>query len=219
MTTDLDICLYDHPSGSLARAVCAIGRSGGHEIDISDLNHAMGLSWMDCTLPGESNRSDAWMYARDAFLIPAGRLFGLNIREMHPPRAAVGLDRASEFTQHFDASYRPLIHRALENGQQVLAWRGWPGNWKLWWGIISETCSEGIGFRGKLYPSPDLSIVESHVLPTPPTQLYVVETIAPRRPTKQELNDLVAEHRRIVQSGGLDERFNVSVRAADFGGS
>jgi len=215
MASDSDICLYDHPSGSLARALCAIGRSAGHEIDLGDLIAAMGLSWMACTEPDEPNVADWSMYARDAFLIPAAQLFGLTVREVHPPPAARGLDRAAEFEQHFDASYRPLIHRALEHGQPVLAWRGWPKVWKLWWGVISETCNEGVGFRGKLYPSPDLSFVESHVLSAPPTQLYVVETISPRHPTKRELDEFGAEQRRIVQSGKLDERFGITIRVAD----
>ncbi len=205
----------DDPSFSLVRVVCAIARSAGHRIDFDELLAAMGLSWMVCTVPDEPSSADRSMYARDAFLIPAGQLFGLTIREIHPPPAARGLDRVAEFEQHFDASYRPLIHRALEHDQPVLAWRGWPGIRKLWWGVISKSCTEGIGFRGELYPSPDLSFVESHVLSSPPTQLYVVETISARCPSRQELEEVVARQRRIVQSGGLDERFGITIRVAD----
>ncbi|MDO8631426.1 MAG: hypothetical protein Q7R41_13135, partial [Phycisphaerales bacterium] len=204
---------HDDPSFSLVHAVRAIARDAGNEIDFDDLLAAMGLSWMVCTVPDEPNVTDWSMYARDAFLIPAGRLFGLTIREIHPPQAARGLDHAAEFEQHFDASYRPLILRALEHRQPVLAWRGWPGERRLWWGVVTAPCDEGIGFRGAVYPSRDLSVAsEPHVLVSPPTQLYVVETVAARRPVEGELEAFQSEQRRRVLSGEIDERFGIKVR-------
>lgn len=201
------------PSFSLAHAVRAVARDAGNEIDFDDLLAAMGLSWMVYAVPDEPNVADWSMYARDAFLIPAGRLFGLTIREIHPPQAARGLDHAAEFEQHFDASYRPLILRALEHGQPVLVWRGWPGERRLWWGVIVASCGQGIGFRGAVYPSRDLSVAcESHVLVSPPTQLYMVETMAARKPVEGELEALQSEQRRRVLSGEIDACFGIKVQ-------
>ena len=203
----------DDPAFSLARVLRAVVCDASFNIEFNDLLAAMGLSWIVCTVPSEPNVADWCMYARDAFLIPAGRLFGLTIREIHPPQAARGLDRAAEFEQHFDASYRPLILRALEHGQPVLAWRGWPGGRRLWWGVMSSSCDEGIGFRGAVYPSAHSSAVaERHVLVSPPTQLYVLESSALRSPSKRELQALWVEQRRQVISGELDARFGIQVR-------
>lgn len=203
------------PSFSLVHAVRAVARNAGYDIDFDDLLATMGLSWMVCAVPDEPNVADWPMYARDGFLIPAGRLFGLTIREIHPPQAARGLDRAAEFEQHFDASYRPLIHRALEHGQPVLAWRGWPGERRLWWGVVTAVYDGGIGFRGDVYPSMDLSAAcEPHVLVSPPTQLYVVETVAARKPTKAEREALWRQQLRMIESGELNARFGIVVRIA-----
>lgn len=206
---------HNNSSFSLAHALRAVARDTGNEIDFDDLLAAMGLSWMVCAVPDEPNVADWSMYARDAFLIPAGRLFGLTIREIHPPQAARGLDRAAEFEQHFDASYRPLINRALEHGQPVLAWRGWPGERRLWWGVVTAACDGGIGFRGGVYPSRDLSVAcELHVLVSPPTQLYVVERVAARKPTKAEREALRRQQLRMIESGELNARFGIVVRIA-----
>ena len=210
---------HDDSSFSLVHAVRAIARDAGHEIDYDELLSAMGLSSMVCAVPDEPNVADWSMYARDAFLIPAGRLFGLTIREIHPPQAARGLDHAAEFEQHFDASYRPLIQRALEYHQPVLAWRGWPGERRLWWGVLVAACDEGIGFRGAVYPLRDLSVpCETHVLVSPPTQLYVVETVVARKPVEGEREALQSEHRRRVLSGEIDERFGIKVQISTVDG-
>jgi len=157
------------------------------------------------------------MYGRDAFLVSASRLFGITVRDVHPPEAAVGLSHAAEFVQHFDASYRPLIIRALENNQPVLAWQGWPGDQALMWGIIKDACSDGIGLAGT-------TPVTSHVpaetktttLITPPVQVYIVETVTPRRPNTDELLDLAFDHARRVLRGEPSSRFGMLTGAAAF---
>ena len=135
-------------SFSLTRALQSLGRDGGYSIDGEDLNAALGLSFMVCAAPEVEEDLSRWaMYARDAFLIEAGRLFGIGLREIHPPEAACGLSRFEAFRQHFDASYHPLIERALEHGQPVLAWGGWPGDDEAAWGIIRRVTDGGVGWR------------------------------------------------------------------------
>ncbi|UCC31209.1 MAG: hypothetical protein JSU86_02815, partial [Phycisphaerales bacterium] len=116
------------PGMSLTFALQALAHDAGYEINLDDLNAALGLPWMTPAVPRERDLACWPMYARDAFLAEAGRLFGMNIRDIHPPEAARGLNGFPEFQQHFDASYRPLILKALEHNQAVLAWQGWPGD-------------------------------------------------------------------------------------------
>jgi hypothetical protein len=150
------------------------------------------------------------MYARDAFVMEAGRLFGMQIREIHPPEAARGLDTVAEFDQHFDASYRPLIHRGLEHNQPVLAWQGWPGDRGLSWGIIRDKCGQGVGFRGvTMWSDAEILSSTSLTLTRPPIQLYVVERITAIAPRDVELLDVALDHARTALGGGLGDRFGV----------
>ena len=195
---------------SLAYAVRTIARDAGYEIDHDDLNAAMAWSWMICANPDEPDIGLWSMYARDAFLIEAGRLFGMQIREIHPPEAARGLEASAEFDQHFDASYRPLILRALEHGQPVLAWQGWPGERMMSWGVLGESCDEGVGFRGMTLASDaEFASPSLRTLVRPPIQVYVVERITPRVPRNVELLDAALSHARIVLGNQLNDRFGV----------
>jgi hypothetical protein len=194
----------------LAYAVRAVARQAGYGIDPDDLNAAMAWSWMICANPDEADIGLWSMYARDAFLIEAGRLFGMQIREVHPPEAARGLKASAEFDQHFDASYRPLILRALEHGQPVLAWQGWPGERMMSWGVLAESCDEGVGFRGMTLASDaEFASPSLRTLVRPPIQVYVVERITPRVPRDVELLDAALSHARIVLGNQLNDRFGV----------
>lgn len=209
---------------SLPHALRALARETGQEIDLDDLCAAMGLAMMAIAVPEEPDVGCWPLYARDAFLIPAARLFGLTVREMHPPQAARGLRDAAEFRQHFDASYRPLILRALEHDQPVLAWQGWPGQAVALWGVIVESCNEGVGFRGNVaWPSeapPCANARESNlpapaawhprmVLERPPVQLYVVEKIERNDPPTMELYATAFMHADSVCRNTLVDRFGV----------
>ena len=81
---------------SLTEALVAVAGEGGCAIDVDELHAALGLSLMMVAVPEEDPGSWA-THARDAFLIPAGRLFGLEIREIHPPEA--GIPMKSEMLQ------------------------------------------------------------------------------------------------------------------------
>lgn len=163
------------PEESLAFAVRAIARQAGVKIDHSELVAALG--WEISAVP--SVAATPAMFDRDARLIEAGKLFGMQIREVHPPEAARGLEAAAEFDQHFDASYRPLILRALENNQGVIAWRGWAGERELSWGWIRAACDEGVGFRGAtIWSEQELNSLRNDLLVRPAVQLYIVERVS-----------------------------------------
>ncbi|MBI4717796.1 MAG: hypothetical protein HY763_08340 [Planctomycetes bacterium] len=170
------------PAFSLTSALGFVARRAGTDLDRDDLHAALGLSLMICAVPGEPDLARWITYARDAFLPQAASLFGMTVRDLHPPRAAHGLHRAAEFAQHFEASYAPLVRRALENGQPVLAWQGWEGQADGLWGVIESTTREGVGFAGRPFPASAPSPASPLPLTRPPTQVYVVEAPVPRTP-------------------------------------
>ena len=139
------------PSFSLTFALRCVASAGRCNLDADDLHAALGLPLMVCAPRNEPDARIWPAYARDVFLIEAARAFGMTLRGIHPPQAARGLERVREFEQHFDASYRPLIARALENGQPVLAWQGWGGDFDYFWGIIERGCDNGVGFTGTVF--------------------------------------------------------------------
>jgi hypothetical protein len=192
---------------SLPLALRAVVQKAGGHVDFDDLCAAMGLPFLFTAAPEESDLSRWLMYGRDAFLVPAGRLFGLTIRDMHPPAAARGLDRAEEFRQHFDASYRPLIQRALEHGQAVLAWRGWPAPFDLHWGLITSACEDGVGFHGRVYASHETDY--ELVLESPAVQCYVVESITPIAPKRDVVFKMALRHAHTICRTDLSDRLNV----------
>ena len=108
------------PSFSLTLALRSVAESAGYDVDADDLHAVLGLSMVACAAPGDMELGNWPLYARDAFLVDTARVFGMTVRPIHPPEAARGLGGAAEFAQHFDASYRPLIARALEHDQPVL---------------------------------------------------------------------------------------------------
>lgn len=207
------------PWCSLANALRLILHRNGCDADIDDLHAALADPWSFCAVPSESDLARWPLYARDRYLVDAGRLFGLTIRPVHPPEAARGLPHAEEFRQHFDASYRPLILRALENDQPVLAWRGWPGPWDSVWGIIRKTSSGELGFCGSVTAesvptircdgpnkSGEGDIVE---LVSPPTQVYIVERVQARKPEPDALLRVAFDHARNAFADGPIDAFEV----------
>ena len=179
------------PSESLTFAVRAVARQAGFEIDHAGLREALGWpeSGDDPTGVRGAARAEACgsllgpgtiALGRSFRLIEAGKRFGMQIREVHPPEAARGLEDAPEFEQHFDASYRPLILRALENRQSVLAFRGWAGERERSWGWIRSACNEGVGFRGStIWSEQELETLRDDLLVRPAVQVYVIERVTP----------------------------------------
>lgn len=155
--------LHALPAGA-ARDVCC-------EEWVSLLGLGMALTAVDWECPR------FWAtYARHAHLPAAAALHGLRLRDLHPPDAAVGLQTSAEFPQHFSDSYVPLIERALEHGQPVLAWRGWPAPAEREWGVI--VAADGgrlLGYAPGCGEAPVALEGAAH-------QVYVVEERRPAEP-------------------------------------
>ena len=198
---------WHRPCTSLPALLTAVAETHGYRVGSDELLAAMGLSLMVPAVEDTPDLGEWMFFARDAFLIPAAGAFGMTIREVHPPRAALGLRDSAEFRQHFDASYRPFIVRALEHGQPVLAWQGWSGSASMLWGKITSSCQEGAGFRGVLYL--DSGTVGDVLLEAPAVQVYVVESIHPRVPSPENLLELVLLHAADVFNDQLRDRFAV----------
>ncbi len=120
-------------------AVCLRAILAAHDIDVAyeELTATLGLG--AAVVATDYDELGWWAtYARDATLIATAERFGVQLRELHPPEAAVGLAESSEYGRHFQDSYVPLIREALEQGQPVLAWRGWPPPRDRLWGVLVE---------------------------------------------------------------------------------
>lgn len=187
----------------------------GGKIERDDLHAALGLTFLIGVPGDETMAPHIWpMLARDAFLVAGARIFGFGIRDVHPPEAAVGLDQVSVFRQHFDASYKPLIARALENNQAVLAWQGWPGANAYQWGVIGGMGEGdgGIGIAGRA--GSDLQVdgvgASEVELVDPPVQLYVVETYDAAEPPIDELFRVACRHARHALENQCGARFGVT---------
>ncbi len=206
-------------SWSLTLALCSVAQRAGHEIDLDDLHSALGLPLLVCAVPAEPRMSLWATYARDAFLEPAAHAYGITTRAVHPPEAARGLDHAEGFRQHFDASYRPFIERALENGQPVLAWQGWAGDREGLWGVITHKCDDGIGFGGEVSESASPRARADHAtLVKPPVQLHVVEIVTATTPSPQECLALAVDHALSIINNEPGERLGVITGPGAFSG-
>jgi len=191
---------------SLALSLQAVSGWAGLEIDYCSLCAALGLSLMTTSTGRDDDCLWRWMaYGRDVRLVEAAALFALRLREAHPPDAARNLDRAPGFAQHFEASYQPIVLRALENDQPVLAWQGWPAPRQVMWGVITGPSDGGIGLAGVTIWSDGRTVP----LVGPPVQLYVVEEASPRQPSHDELLRFVIDSAHRVLHNELDERWGI----------
>ncbi|UCF33584.1 MAG: hypothetical protein JSV78_14750 [Phycisphaerales bacterium] len=174
----------------------------------------MGLPVM-LAAPRDNGPLEQWAgMARDAFLVKAAHLFGIPIRELHPPEAARGLESADEFVQHFDASYRPLILRALEHGQPVLAWLRANdfGNEFPIWGQIVDPAEQGIGLKAAFCAAAASSASSGSVVVTlsrPPVQVYIVEETTPAAPPPAAIRRYAWDHWQAILSNRVGDRFGV----------
>ena len=162
--------LWTEPAGheSLATCLRAVLAHLDMERPLAELTATLGLGAAVVAAPNDELAF--WdTYARDARLVETAGLYGLRLRPLHPRDAAVGLDSSEEYAQHFLDSYVPLVAAALEHGQLVFAWQGWPAPGERLWGVIthrqaSQLCGHAPGHGGQL-----ISLIG------PALQVYVAE--------------------------------------------
>ena len=193
----------DDDSGSFRAAIEMVARSAGVRIDPpwhSALSATMGWPWLICAGADDTCPRTWHRLARDAFFIEAGPALGLSLRELHPPRAARGLDALAEFSQHFDASYKPLILRALQHQQPViLATPDAIGNAPTWRAILPDQISTDDALTSSRSPAASA-----------PTQVYVVERVSQSVADFDELLAVALDHARRALSGEVDRSLGVA---------
>lgn len=146
-----------------------------HAIDCTTAEIAAMLGCGAAVTAAPADPPEAWeQLARDQSIVPAATSFGLQLRALHPLAAAAGLNQSAEFPAHFRDSYVPLIRRAVEHGQPVLAWRGWPAPADQCWGVVLESRAEGL-FGLTRRPNSAPGAVEQLVPLGAAHQVYVVE--------------------------------------------
>jgi hypothetical protein len=176
---------------SLAMCLQALAAVEGVSLDYDDLCAALGVSFAAVSTTAEPAPGWWMTFARDAFLAPAAQLFGIHLRDLHPPDVAVEMLTADEYGQHWEHSYKPLIRSALENREPLLAWQGWPGVSWPFWGII--TGQAGDAFEGLTIwaGAQRLPIGGPGQLPL---QCYVVENCEPGFPPRTDLFATAMQH-------------------------
>lgn len=216
-TTTAGSTRESQPTWSLAFALRHVLRAAGGKTEVDELGAALALPWLFCAPKQWPPGCEGSLVARDMFLVPVARAFGMTLREIHPPAASRGLHGRGEFLQHFKASYHPLVARALEHGQAVLAWRGWGGNVEACWGVVTDTCTEGVGLVGvvETMALPDLP-ARRVVLASPPMQVHVVERVNPASPSARALIEMVLEHCRRIFDNEAGDDFGVVTGPAAF---
>ena len=179
---------------SLALSSRAVLAGAEAERPYDELVSILGLGALTVAVADECR--GVWStYARDAALPAAAGMLGLRLRDLHPPAAALGLERSAEFLQHFRDSYVPLMRRALASGQALLVWCGWPPPAEREWGVVVEMRGEElrghtIGSHGQLV-----------TLSGPSLQVYEIEGYEPPDAALREPAALLAHVARTACDG------------------
>lgn len=161
-----------------------------------ELVSILGLGFLFTAAPGRPVRQ--WpRFARDNALLPVAAGLGLRLRDLHPPDAAAGLEQSAEFPLHFADSYVPLIRRALEHDQPVLAWAGWETPETFNWGVICGHDGDTLlgCAAGETAPRP---------LVGPALQVYVAEAFTPTRMSADDALAFTARLARAAWYGDLE---------------
>ncbi len=163
-----------HHYESLAVSLRAILACHGLSRPYEEIVAVLGLGMATVAVPDDEL---GWWctYARDAALLEVATRYGLQLRELHPPQAAMGLARSPGYARHFQDSYLPLIRRALEHGQRVLTWRGWPPPRERLWGVLVEQAGGMLLGHTLWHRASPLPLIG------PAHQAYIIEDFA--RPT------------------------------------
>ncbi len=190
--------LQPYSTANLAECLVKLAESGGTEIDRDAVLTALGVGFGFFFTQSPDEDFPVLAECHDFALPDAAALFGVRLRAMHPPRARHGLSDSAEFTDHFEDSYVPLIHRALENGQRVLAFRGWQSEVPATWGIVDRYEGDNNVLWGTVPNHP-----ESVQLNQPALQCYVVEELQSAKPSAIDVLSRGAKTSAMLRERGL----------------
>jgi hypothetical protein len=153
---------------SLAQSLRAVLGAHGIRSAYDEVVSVLGLGSKFC-LSGSDCVAEWELLAQDSHLPRAAALYGVELRELHPPEAAAGLGDSAEFRQHFEDSYVPLIRRALQNQQCCIARRGWERPLTPAWGVLTGANGDLRGLT--------VGAAGPELFPGPAMQVYVVERV------------------------------------------
>ena len=201
----LHVAPGDGQCESLVLALQAVLRACGRDVDYDELAAATGVAFMTTRAVGEPDPRRWPAHGRHAFLVPAARKYGLELRDLHPPGAAPLPRTPPEFAGHFRDSYLPFVAGAVARGEPVLAWMGWPSPHELKWGIITDIDAASGRCLGCT-----AGLTEPRVpLAGPPVQVYVVQGGAAGDPSPRDLLQAALERAAVILDNRLDPSFGV----------
>jgi hypothetical protein len=190
---------------SLVLALQAVLRAYGREVGYDELAGLTGVAFMTTRAIGEPDPGRWPAHGRHAFLVPAARMYGLELRELHPPDAAPLPVVPPEFAEHFRDSYEPFIVEAMARDEPVLAWMGWPSPHEMQWGIITAVANES---RRCFGCTAGLADVRS-TLTGPPVQVYVAQNYTATEPESEDVLQAALARAAIILGNRLDPSFGV----------
>lgn len=195
----------DDPAQSLLLALEAILNTYGRAISRDELAAVLGDAFL-LTYAAEARPGEQWnTYGRHAFLETAARLYGLELRDLHPPDAAPLPLTPPEFEDHFTDSYLPLVRTALEHDHPAVAWMGWPTPQPAIWGVVTAyDPSRGVCVGQSIY-----SGGRPVALAAAPVQVYTVQEYRESDTLPTVFIDAALDHAAIVLANRLPAKYRV----------
>lgn len=193
----------DDPTQSLLLSLEAALSVYGRCVPRDELAAVVGDALM-LTYAAEARPGEHWnIYGRHAFLESAARLYGLELRDLHPPDAAPLPMTPPEFEAHFTDSYLPLVRSALEHDHPALAWMGWPPPQRTIWGVITAyDPSHGVCVGHSIY-----SGGQAVALAASPVQVYTVQEYHETDSPQSAIIEAALNHAAIVLANRLPAKY------------
>ncbi|HKQ46659.1 MAG TPA: hypothetical protein VJZ71_01165 [Phycisphaerae bacterium] len=195
----------DDPSQSLLLSLEAVLSAYGRCVPRDELAAALGDAFL-LTYAAEARPGEQWnTYGRHAFLESAARLYGLELRDLHPPDAAPLPLPPPEFEDHFTDSYLPLVRTALDHEHPALAWMGWPAPQRAIWGVITDYDPS----RGECLGRSIYSGGRTVALAAAPVQIYTVQEYRETTPPPPAIIDVALNRAAAVLADRLPVKYRV----------
>lgn len=198
---------------SLATSLAECCRRAGANADADDLCLMLGLPFLFAADAERGASERIGDVGQDIAVGVVANALEMTLRAVHPPEAAVGVWRAPEFAQHFEASYKPIVLRALENGQCAVALGMWSGVSEPAWAVVEGASARGFGLVGEL----EVACVDSMrasrevVLESPTIQVHVLERAGEVRLTGDSVINATMESVRLLMDQAVGERYGLTL--------